>query len=407
MNLVQSSIKRFIQRLSMVVLLIFAANVVLLGIYIFRLQREASGELGILTLLKKFPEELTLKNKQYHLGDEIKAELDKQHMWSMLIDDRAGNVLWSYRLPKEIPVQYSLSDVAVFSRYYLKDYPVSTWKHPNGLIVVGSPKKSLWKSAYMVPYSEFKALPFYITLIIMGDLLIVFLLYHYLDRRSVKAVSNILKGIQLLASGNLIQLKEKGTFSEVANQLNRTSDLLRKRKVAQENWIMGISHDVRTPLTVILGYAENIETNETLPSEVQKKASLIKYQGIRLRNLVNDLNLITRLGGHYELKRPELLQPIIFSRDLIALFLNNGIPDIFSIELHIDKGLESLKLNGDRHLLQRAINNLLYNCIKHNPSGCNIHFKVYKAYKNILFIVSDDGKGITARRIAFLEMRSQ
>ena len=178
MNLVQSSIKRFIQRLSIAVLLILVFNGILLSIYIFRLQRSVSDEMPILPMLKYFSKELRLQDKQYVLGDKIKSELEKQNMWSMLIDDRSGSVLWSYRLPKEIPVQYSLSDVAVFSRYYLKDYPVSTWKHPNGLIVVGSPKKSLWKSAYMVPYSEFKALPFYITLIIMGDLLIVFLLYH-------------------------------------------------------------------------------------------------------------------------------------------------------------------------------------------------------------------------------------
>jgi hypothetical protein len=55
------------------------------------------------------------------------------------------------------------------------------------------------------------------------------------------AVSNILAGIHSLASGKLIQLKEKGIFSGVADQLNRTSDLLKKRKVAQENWIMGMA----------------------------------------------------------------------------------------------------------------------------------------------------------------------
>lgn len=92
----------------------------------------------------------------------------------MLLDDRQGTVLWSYKLPEEIPTYYTLSDIAAFSRYYLKDYPVSTWKHPNGLIVIGSPKYSLWKIAYMFPYAEFKAMPGRIILIIVCDLLILF-----------------------------------------------------------------------------------------------------------------------------------------------------------------------------------------------------------------------------------------
>lgn len=407
MNLIGSSIKRFIQRLSIAVLLILVFNVFLLGMYIYRLQSSASGEMAILPLLKQFPKDLVIQNKKYHLASNIKGELDRQNMWSMLIDERNGNVVWSYRLPKEIPVQYSLSDVAAFSRYYLKDYPVATWKHPEGLIVVGSPNNSFWRSAYMVPYSEFKTLPGKIAVVLICDLLIVFLLYLYIDRKSIKAVSNILEGIRSLSSGRLIQLKENGTFSEITNQLNMTSDLLKTRKAAQENWTMGISHDVRTPLTVILGYAESIEINTSLPKEVQEKASVIKYQSIKLRDLVNDLNLITRLEDHKTLARHEVFQPLQFCREVLALFWNNGIPKPFSIELTLGKGLESISLRGDKHLLQRAIHNLLYNCIKHNPNGCNIHFRLVLGIEHILFIISDDGNGIEHNEIELLEIRSQ
>ncbi|WP_179468773.1 HAMP domain-containing sensor histidine kinase [Chryseobacterium sp. H1D6B] len=364
-------------------------------------------EIPILTLLKKFPEGLTMKNMQFKLDDEIKAEFDKQEMWSMLIDDRSGNVLWSYRLPKEIPVQYSLSDVAAFSRYYLKDYPVSTWEHADGLLVVGSPRNSFWKSAYMVPYSEFNILQGFVIIVILCDLLVLFLFYLYIDRRSLIAVSNILSGIQSLASGKLIDLNEKGPFSDVANQLNKTSDLLKRRTTAQENWLLGISHDIRTPLTVILGYAESIETNPSLPNDVQQKASLIKYQSIALRDLVNDLNLITSLEDSVKLKPIHKVQPLIFGRDILAQFLNSGIPDTFPIKLSFDESLESIKVSADIHLLQRAINNVLYNCIKHNPGGCNITFKISNEKEYVLFCVSDDGKGMTSEEITTLKTRSK
>lgn len=154
--------------------------------------------------------------------------------------------------------------------------------------------------------------------------------------------------------------------------MNWTSDLPNKRKEAQESWIVGISHDMRTPLTIILGYADSIETNILLPEEVQDKASHIEYQGIRLRNLVNDLNLITRLGDGLEPIRKEIIYADAFCREVVASFLNNGKSDHFSIEFTIDKISNERSLFGDRSLLERAIHNLIHNCMKHNPTGCNI-----------------------------------
>lgn len=406
MNPIRSSIKRFVMRLSVAILLVLAINLLFVGIYIYRHQKTVSDEMAIIPLLKQFPQELVLKDNQYYLNSNMQNELEKQDMWAMLLDDRQGTVLWSYKLPEEIPTHYTLSDVAALSRYYLKDYPVSTWKHPDGLIVVGSPKYSLWKIAYMFPYSELKAMPGRIMLIIACDLLILFLLYFIIDSKSFKAVSNVLSGIQSLAEGKLIQLKEKGTFSEIATQLNKTSDLLKTRAIAQENWIAGISHDIRTPLSVILGYAEKIEVNSLLPKDVQEKASLIKFQGIRLRDLVNDLNLITRLEDESHPIHLELFHPTVFGRELIAKFLNNGIPEKYSVEFDIDKELESIKLKGNTHLLQRAINNLLYNSIRHNPMGCTILFRLCRKDEQVLFIVSDNGKGMTLDEIAALENRS-
>jgi len=406
MNPIQSSIKRFILRLSLAIFLILVINILLLGIYIYRHQKAVSDEMAIIPLLKQFSQELVLKDNHYSLGRDTQHQLDKQDMWAMLLDDKQGNILWDYKLPDEIPTNFTLSDVAAFSRYYLKDYPVSTWKHSDGLLVVGSPKSSLFKIAYMFPYSEFKAMPGRLIVIVICNLLILFLLYYFIDRKSIKAVSNVLSGIQSLAEGKMIQLKEKGTFSEIATQLNKTSDLLKKRSVAQENWIAGISHDIRTPLSVILGYAEKIETNPSLSNDIQEKASLIKFQSIRLRDLVNDLNLITRLGDGTQPIRRELFYPTTFCREVIASFLNSGIPENYSIELDIDNDLKAMELKGDVHLFQRAINNLLYNSIRHNPKGCNIHFRLHRKEQNALFIIADNGKGMTPEKIKILQNRS-
>ena len=406
MNAVQSSVKRVILSLSLAVFLLFTINIFLAGIYIYRHQKSVTDEMPILPLLRKFATGLAFKDNRYLLSNKIKNELDKQGMWAMLLDDRNGNVLWSYRLPGEIPVNYTLSDVAMLSRYYLKDYPVSAWKHPDGLIVLGSPKYSLVKVAYMFPYAEFKAMPGRVAIIVICDLFILFLLYFIIDRKAIKSVANVLSGIQSLAAGKTLKLMETGTFSELATQLNRTSDLLQKRSIAQENWIAGVSHDIRTPLSIILGYAEKIEANSSLPNDVQGNATIIKFQGMRLRDLVNDLNLITRLGDGTQALRQDLFRPAVFCRELIASLLNSGLPECYTIELDIAKEAEPIMWKGDVHLLQRTVNNLLYNSIRHNPKGCKIQVKLYPKGQQALLVLSDNGKGMTAKEIEILQSRS-
>ena len=60
-------------------------------------------------------------------------------------------------------------------------------------------------------------------------------------------------------------------------------------------WIRGVSHDIRTPLSMVLGYASELEDDDTLPTDARQQAGMIRRQGERLRSLVEDLNLTTKL----------------------------------------------------------------------------------------------------------------
>ena len=62
----------------------------------------------------------------------------------MLLNEE-GKVVWSYHKPEDVPEEYSLPQVATFARWYLNDYPVRCWVRDDGLLVVGSPKGSVWK----------------------------------------------------------------------------------------------------------------------------------------------------------------------------------------------------------------------------------------------------------------------
>ena len=67
---------------------------------------------------------------------EVQDILIQTDTWAMLLDDN-GTVIWQNNLPKELPLEYSATDIAIFSKWYLNDYPVKVWKHSDGLLVIG------------------------------------------------------------------------------------------------------------------------------------------------------------------------------------------------------------------------------------------------------------------------------
>lgn len=102
-----------------------------------------------------------------------------------IVINNNGNVVWQYNLPKEIPLNYSLQDVATFSKGYIKDYPVFTWKQGNDLLVLGYPKNSYSKfMTNYLPLSAIQKTPFLLLIMLVSNIAILFIVY-YLSKRNV------------------------------------------------------------------------------------------------------------------------------------------------------------------------------------------------------------------------------
>lgn len=72
------------------------------------------------------------------------AEWMQGYAWAMVLDDN-GNVIWQQDLPQKLNHRYTASEVAVFSHWYLADYPVQCWAADYGLFVVAEPVGTCWK----------------------------------------------------------------------------------------------------------------------------------------------------------------------------------------------------------------------------------------------------------------------
>ena len=134
----------------------------------------------------------------------------------------------------------------------------------------------------------------------------------------------ILNAIRGLADGKPQTLKEVGELAEISASLNRAASYIAQKDNTRAEWIRGISHDIRTPLSVILGYASQLEEDPALPEAARSQAGVIRRQGEKLTSLVADLNLTTKL--EYALRPVERkpLDPVELARQAVSEVLNSG-----------------------------------------------------------------------------------
>lgn len=397
-------LRRFVSTTIIISIFLIIINLFLLGTYFFK---EINNNNSPQTTVKNVANNLQKMNNVYSLDTQTVQLLNQSNSWAMLINN-TGKISWSYNLPNEIPPSYSLTDIAQLSRNYLEDYPVFVWEHDDGLIVIGYPKNSLSKYQFNFPIKWVSQLPYKLLALLIINIIFALLLSILASSKLIKSLRPLISGIHALSDDKSVDIEPKGILGDVAISINNTSKLLQKKNnllkskdTARSNWIAGISHDIRTPLSMVLGYSSELEDNRNLDNKSRKQASIIRKQAEKLRYLVNDLNLVSML--EYEMQ-PLNLQPIrlsVIARQIATDFLNGGLDHKYTIELDISN--ENLTIEGDVKLLTRAITNLLQNSIDHNKEGCTICIKTELDNKNNChFIVSDNGKGVSNNELSYL-----
>ena len=297
-------------------------------------------------------EHLHKEKGEYRLAEEESKKLSGAQQFAMLLDN-GGNILWSEFLPKELRKSYTLQDVAKFTRYYLEDYPVRTYVVPEGLLIIGQKKEQIWK--YTLEYKEgvIRNLIEFLPLFLLFNALILVSVPIWIQKKRAK------------------QKEEERT-----------------------EWIAGVSHDIRTPLAIVLGNAEMIAAT-TESEEIKDRALRIEKQGLRLRRLVENLNLFSKLSFGYGNLEKEKIQVSRFLRKTITEMRNQTEDERMQFNLDIEEDLQSLELCFNENLMERALMNLLYNAVQHNPEGCEITVKLYQDEKAHVFLhVEDNGCGL-------------
>lgn len=344
--------------------------------------------------VEEFSEHISSQNGILTSDAEAKKLLSEENAWAMILDD-TGRVIWEENMPDDLPDKYSLQDVASFSRWYLDDYPVSIWKRADGLLVIGYEPGSLWKYRLTLDGNYLFPLLYGSIGIFFANVILMIFLVVRNARKVEKATGPILNGIHQLSNGKPVHLEENGELAEINAGLNKAGDYLMKKDNTRAVWIRGISHDIRTPLSIILAYASEIEETPELPENVRTQAGIILSQSEKLKNLVSDLNLTTKLEYSMQAIHKQNIDAVELARQAISEILNDGIPEQFEVEFYEEQPGKTIQLSGDNLLLQRMLGNLIRNSIVHNPAGCKIEFSIGIHENSCVFVVSDNGHGMS------------
>ena len=315
----------------------------------------------------QYPQEilthLSVNNGRYALDEQGAKSLLKHGQFAMILG-KDGNILWSVALPEELRKTYTLQDVAKFARYYLEDYPVHSYVFEQGLLVIGGEKDQVWK---------------------------------YTLEFDVNLLNYLAKIVPLLLLSNIVVL--------VAVPTRIQKRRAKQREEERTEWIAGVSHDIRTPLAIVMGNAEMIAAS-TREEEVRQRAKSIETQGIRLRRLVDNLNLSGKLefgAGKFEKKKVRISR---FLRKTLTEIMNQTEDDRYRFTLEIEDSLQDSELCFNEDLVERAVMNLLHNAIRHNADGCKIEMRLYQDSKNHVFLkLSDTGKGVSKELLRRLNSR--
>lgn len=342
--------------LAAVMLILLVLNLLLMGYAVFYLSQGDSMRVNV----SDYAGELTRADGAWSLSGEASYSLRRRSFWAMLLDAQ-GQVVWQQDMPETLPRAYTVSDVASFSRWYLNGWPVKLWAVEDCLFVLAQPKNSMWKYQLETPIEQFGFWPLWAVSALVLNAAVLLIASIMLTRRAQK-----------------------------------------RRDAARSEWIAAISHDVRTPLSTVLGYADALADGRELTTEQRRMADMIRQKGVELSGLIADLNLTNRLEYAMQPLNREWLSPAALIREAAVSCLNEDAQGRWPIELEIAPGAEPLLLYGDRRMLIRMLQNLLRNSIAHNPQGCAICVRLARRGRRCDILLTDAGAGFAPERLSAL-----
>jgi len=349
---------------------------------------------------------LDLENDISIITDTGLAYLDEFGLWFQLIDEN-GVELTSHNRPNHQPTAYTASQLISLADHHYEDgYTifVSQILNSDGTTLsylIGFPH-AIGKYIFFYNYERVGRMgPLVINLffIVVGALVVLALLYGLW---LVRELSKITKGIEALAFRNYQTFSETGIFAKIYRTLNQMNEEIKisdatklKTDRLRQEWIANITHDLKTPLSPVKGYAELLSNHPE--DEIKETGTIILRNVNHTEQLINDLKLTYQLEAGALPYNPKPVRLQRFLKELLIDLIND--PHFSEHNLNLECDIQ-IKINIDSHLLRRALQNVIINALVHNPPETHVIVWTKKKQSEIQIHIQDNGRGIKTEQLA-------
>lgn len=234
------------------------------------------------------------------------------------------------------------------------------------------------------------------------SLIIIFILIFFVTRGIARPLEEMQEVTEYYARGEFQHKADenykKRNFADFAKALNKMGSELALTEESRKSFVANVSHELKTPMTSIVGFVDGI-LDGTIPPEQEKKyLSIVSNEAKRLsRMVVSMLNLSKIEAGEIELS-PKVYD--VSSQIFETLLSFEKSIDEKNISIEGFEEMEGVKLCGDKDLIQQVIYNLLDNAVKFTPENGTIRLFAENNGKTTKVTIRNSGAGVKAEEIS-------
>lgn len=235
-----------------------------------------------------------------------------------------------------------------------------------------------------------KLFHFFNPLTIIAGVSVFSILINSLILKRIKKLSSVMREV---SEGNYsvnIPIKGRDELSALASEFNSMTNELKANEYLNKEYVKNISHELKTPLSSIKGYAEIMAEGDINAEKVKKYSRIIANEAERILSLSTQMLMLSKLESSNIIKKDEVFRADEQIREII-LFMQNEWQSK-GIEFEVD--MEQVQVTGNQELTRQIWHNLISNAIKFTDRNGKIEVKLYKK-ERIYFAIKDNGIGIS------------
>jgi len=224
---------------------------------------------------------------------------------------------------------------------------------------------------------------------------IALLLGVFLSRTLTRPIRELTQATHAVSEGNLSQqvpVRSNDELGELAQAFNKMSSELSRSVNARKQMTADIAHELRTPLSLILGHAEAVHDGVLPPT--RENFEVIREEATRLEHLVNDLRILSladagELPIHLQNVEPERLL-----QDIASTYQYQAQRKNLRLDLDIAPPLSSIEVDTGR--ITQVLTNILDNAMRYTPEGGRITLSAKERKEQVELAIQDSGPGLNA-----------